>query len=437
LIYDLIGVGFGPANIALAIALEEEGLRGQHLFLERNAGPGWQENMMLAGSDIQNHPLRDLVTPVNPRSRYSFTNFLHEHGRLFEFLNLGITYPLREEYAQYVRWAADAFKGSVKYGVEVQDINIADDATAGGQSHYVVRTSQGVFRARTLIVAPGRSPNIPTMFEPLLGREVFHLTQYRPRIDALANTLQKGGSMAVVGASQSGVEIALDLERRFPAATVHCVIRSYGYRLKDTSPFSDEIYFPEFVDYYFNASTQNKARLNEELRYTNYSSVDADVLHQLYLTRYQHRLCGSERLQVHQNVQILEAKHSGSRISLNLHNEVSQDSGRLEVDGVVLATGFKNFGRGGKEELFHPLLKNLVAHLQVDEQLGVLVNRDYSARVADGSSIPALFLNGLCESTHGFGDAGSFSLLSLRAREIARAIAERKTFRPASEVAHA
>ena len=35
------------------------------------------------------------------------------------------------------------------------------------------------------------------------------------------------------------------------------------------------------------------------------------------------------------------------------------------------------------------------------------------------------------------GDAGSFSLLSLRAREIARAIAERKTSRPASEVAHA
>ncbi|MFM9921530.1 SidA/IucD/PvdA family monooxygenase [Variovorax sp. H27-G14] len=445
MIYDIIGVGFGPANIALAIALEEEGLGGTHLFLERNAGPGWQENMMLPGSDIQNHPLRDLVTPSNPRSRYSFTNFLHEHDRLFEFLNLGITYPLREEYAQYVRWAADAFKDNVRYGVEVEEITVGDDVTQGGRranvpgkgAHYVVRTSQGVFQARTLVVAPGRSPNIPQVFEPLMGREVFHLTQYRPRIEALMPLLSKGGAVAVVGASQSGVEIALDLERRFPAATVHCVIRSYGFRLKDTSPFSDEIYFPEFVDYYFNASAQNKSRLNEELRYTNYSSVDADVLHQLYLTRYMHRLRGSKRLQVHQSAQILKAKASGARISLSLHNDVNQDTGRLDVDAVVLATGFKNFGRDGKEELFHPLLKNIVSHLQVDEQLGALVNRDYSVRVAQGSELPMLFLNGLCESTHGFGDAGSFSLLSLRAREIARAIGARKpAARMSSEVLH-
>ncbi len=442
MIYDLIGVGFGPANIALAIALEEEGLQGSHLFLERNAGPGWQENMMLPGSDIQNHPLRDLVTPANPCSRYSFTNFLHEHGRLFEFLNLGITYPLREEYAQYVRWAADAFADSVEYGVDVEDISIECAAAPGTASHYVVRTSRGVYRARTLVLAPGRSPNIPTVFAPLLGPEVFHLTQYRPKIEALTSTLSKGGAVAVVGASQSGVEIALDLERRFPAATVHCLIRSYGFRLKDTSPFSDEIYFPEFVDYYFNASTQNKTRLNEELRYTNYSSVDGDVLHQLYLTRYQHRLRGSERLQVHQNVQILDASRvvrlGGSRISMGLYNDVTLDSGRLDVDAVVLATGFKNFGRSGKEEFFHPLLKNIIAHVQVDEQLGALVNRDYSVRVAEGGSIPALFLNGLCESTHGFGDAGSFSLLSLRAREIARAIAKHEpTIQASSEIAHA
>ena len=445
MIHDIIGVGFGPANIALAIALEEEGMAGTHLFLERNPGPGWQENMMLPGSDIQNHPLRDLVTPANPRSRYSFTNFLHEHDRLFEFLNLGITYPLREEYAQYVRWAADAFKETVRYGVEVEEITIADDVPKAGKgtnvpgngAHYVVRTSQGVLRARTLVVAPGRSPNIPKLFEPLMGRDVFHLTQYRPRIEVLAPLLSKGGSIAVVGASQSGVEIALDLERRFPAATVHCVIRSYGFRLKDTSPFSDEIYFPEFVDYYFNASAENKARLNEELRYTNYSSVDADMLHQLYLTRYLHKIRSSDRLRVHQNAHILEARVSGTRISLSLHNDMSQDTGRLDVDAVVLATGFKNFGRDGKEELFHPLLKNLVSYLQIDERLGALVNRDYSVRVSEGSNLPALFLNGLCESTHGFGDAGSFSLLSLRAREIARAIATRKlAARKSSEVLH-
>ena len=36
--------------------------------------------------------------------------------------------------------------------------------------------------------------------------------------------------------------------------------------------------------------------------------------------------------------------------------------------------------------------------------------------------MPALFLNGLCESSHGIGDAGSFSLLSLRAKTIAESL---------------
>ena len=64
-VYDVIGIGFGPANIALAIAMEEMEFAGTRLFLERHASTQWQPEMMLSGSDIQNHPSRDLVTPVS------------------------------------------------------------------------------------------------------------------------------------------------------------------------------------------------------------------------------------------------------------------------------------------------------------------------------------------------------------------------------------
>lgn len=90
--YDVVGIGFGPANLALAIALEEAGFAGSCLFLERRPSPQWQPEMLLPRSDIQNHPCRDLVTPRNPRSRYTFMNFLFENGRLFEHLNLGIEF---------------------------------------------------------------------------------------------------------------------------------------------------------------------------------------------------------------------------------------------------------------------------------------------------------------------------------------------------------
>jgi lysine/ornithine N-monooxygenase len=42
----------------------------------------------------------------------------------------------------------------------------------------------------------------------------------------------------------------------------------------------------------------------------------------------------------------------------------------------------------------------------------------------DGIALPPIYLNGLCESTHGFGDAGSFSLLALRSSTIARSVSE-------------
>ncbi|WP_197732940.1 lysine N(6)-hydroxylase/L-ornithine N(5)-oxygenase family protein [Paraburkholderia pallida] len=435
MIYDVIGIGFGPANIALAVALEESGFSGTRLFLERKQSAGWQENMLLPGSDIQNHPLRDLVTPANPRSRYSFTNFLHENNRLFEFLNLGITFPLRQEYAQYVRWVAQSFSKWVRYDTRVDSLSVDDESGSDGPV-FSISTPSGVYKARSVVVAPGRSPNIPRPFQHLLGPRAFHLTEYNARIEALGPQLAEGGAIAVVGASQSGVEIVLDLARRFPRAEVHSIIRSYGFRLKDTSPFSDEIYFPEFVDYYFNASPSGKARLNAELRSTNYSSVDGDVLHQLYMARYQQRLDGRDRLYMHQNADITAVTPDDERLAIDVTNHISGHASKIEVEAVVLATGFKNFGRGGKEELVHPLLLQVAEHLAIDPALGVGVNRNYSAQLRDGARLPPLFLNGLCESSHGFGDAGSFSLLALRAREIATALREITQVQSPCELEH-
>ncbi|WP_232290282.1 lysine N(6)-hydroxylase/L-ornithine N(5)-oxygenase family protein [Micromonospora sp. ATCC 39149] len=39
-----------------------------------------------------------------------------------------------------------------------------------------------------------------------------------------------------MGASQSAIEVMLDLSTRFPAARIVNVMSGYGYRFKDTSP---------------------------------------------------------------------------------------------------------------------------------------------------------------------------------------------------------
>lgn len=54
--HDLIGIGFGPSNIALAIALEEQRQNGHHidaLFIEKQPHFAWHKDMLLDGADTR------------------------------------------------------------------------------------------------------------------------------------------------------------------------------------------------------------------------------------------------------------------------------------------------------------------------------------------------------------------------------------------------
>lgn len=418
-VLDFVGIGFGPANIALAVALEEQGSDGSYVFLERHPSPGWQREMLLADSDIQNHPLRDLVTPANPRSHYSFTNYLHVHDRLFDFLNLGITFPMRREYADYVVWVARHFADHVRYGMDVRAISLA---TIDGRRLYRIDAGDATWYARSVVLAPGRTPNIPRVFEGTIGPGVFHLTGYEKALARVAPRLEAGGAIAVVGGSQSAVELVLDLAARFPASTVHAVHRAYSFRLKDTSPFSEEVYFPEFVDYYYNATAEGKRLLNAELKATNYSSADGDAIHKLYLKLYAQKIEGKETIRMHRSHEVESCEREGERYRLDVHERLTGVRKSLTADAVVLATGFKNFGRGLAEEPIHPLMLGIRGAFVADQNGGLHINRNYSLQPEDADATPPFFVNGLCESSHGFGDAGSFSILSLRAVDIASAL---------------
>src|ERR1700712_3496839 len=86
LVYDFIGIGFGPSNLALAIATQEHaqrsGLAPHVCFLEKKPAFNWHEGMLIDGSTMQISFLKDLVTLRNPASRFTFVNYLNERGRL-------------------------------------------------------------------------------------------------------------------------------------------------------------------------------------------------------------------------------------------------------------------------------------------------------------------------------------------------------------------
>jgi len=411
-ILDVLGIGFGPSNIALAIALEESGFTGSRLFLERSARETeWQEELLLPGSDIQHHALRDLVTPVNPRSRFGFLSYLEAHGRLFDFLNLPRSYAFRSDYARYVRWVSEQLSQHVRHGSHVLR------ARANG-GLYEVETADGeTLRTRALVLGIGRSPNVPAELAHLPRELCSHSREYLTQVRRMEASGARPRRIAVVGASQSAVEITLDLRTRWPDAQVFAIQRGYGYQTKDRSPFTHHVYFPEFVDHFFGAPQAVKNDLWTELKRTNYAAADDDVVNELYSALYEDRLREKQRVFPMTNVAVRKAEAApAGGVELTLRNRLDDREATLGVDHVILATGYRDLGVGGAREKLPAIAGDLAPSFDLTPEGTLAVNRDYSVRMRPGC--PLLFLNGMCEATHGFGDAGSFSLVAIRAATI-------------------
>lgn len=406
---DVLGIGFGPANIALAVAAAEEAAPWRARFIEAEFNPIWQGGLLIDSANIQNHPARDLATLRNPRSRFTFINYLFEMGRLVEHLNLPISFPLRKEYAQYISWVRTFFNEIVDYGERAVQISLIE--SADGICYEVLTTSGRSYRAHALVMATGRAPYIPPAFAGLQCDRVVHSRDYSFRVKELCDA---PGAVVVIGGSQSAVEITLDLARRFPRSSIYLYVRGPGLRLKDTSPFSEECFFPDFVSYYYNAPRRSKKILDHYLRPTNYSSVDDDVLHDLYLMIYEQRLDHLQRVFLQKHREVREVACSAGQVSLTVEEIHTGNIEKTTADLVILATGFRDIGPEPWQDPHPALISGVVDHFRLDPDGYLEIGEDY--RVTSVSQdIPPLFLNGLCETTHGIGDSGSFSLLSVRA----------------------
>ena len=160
-VLDFVGVGFGPSNLALAIAVKEHNDDPEVTrpvvaeFVEVKPEFGWHTGMLIPGATMQVSFLKDLVTPRNPRSEFSFLSYLTDRGRLAEFINYKTFFPTRLEFHDYLSWAAANVDANVRYGSCVTAIREVD----GAFDVDVTGTRAGRLRARNVVIAGGLSPN--------------------------------------------------------------------------------------------------------------------------------------------------------------------------------------------------------------------------------------------------------------------------------------
>ncbi|MGB8420123.1 SidA/IucD/PvdA family monooxygenase, partial [Paraburkholderia sp.] len=173
---DLLGIGFGPSNLALAIALDEDaratGRRLKTAFVEKKPGFAWHNGMLLQDSRMQISFLKDLVTLRDPCSPFSFLKYLQTQGRLEDFVNLRSFLPTRIEYDGYLRWAASSFDEQIHYGEAVLSVKPRSTGGKVRALEVVSRRADGSETTRiasNLVMAVGGRPLLPAPLAELDG----------------------------------------------------------------------------------------------------------------------------------------------------------------------------------------------------------------------------------------------------------------------------
>ncbi|MFH8515540.1 lysine N(6)-hydroxylase/L-ornithine N(5)-oxygenase family protein [Streptomyces gelaticus] len=420
LVHDLIGIGFGPSNVAMAIALSEHnsGVGRQEPvtahFFEQQPGFGWHRGMLIDDATMQVSFLKDLVTLRNPASEFSFLCYLQSKDRLIDFINHKNLFPLRVEFHDYFEWAAAKVDAMVSYGHEV--VSVTPFVHDGVVDHLdvTVRSEEGlkVHRARNLVIGTGLRPLMPAGVER--GDRVWHNSDLLRKIDGLEGTSPQ--RFVVVGAGQSAAENVAYLYRRFPGAEVCAVFSRYGYSPADDSSFANRIFDPGAVDDYFTAPDSVKSRLMAYHGNTNYSVVDIDLIDDLYRQMYQEKVLGTERLRFLNVSRVSEVEETPDGVRATVKSLVTGAETVLDADVVVFATGYSPADPLG-------LLGEAADRCLRDDEGRVRVERDY--RVSTDPSLRCgIYLQGGTEHTHGI----TTSLLSntaIRVGEILDSLLDR------------
>lgn len=417
-VHDLVGIGFGPSNLALAIAVTEHNETAAHpvtaRFLERQPAFGWHRGMLIDNATMQVSFLKDLVTMRNPASRFTFLCYLKERGRLVDFINHKNLFPLRIEFHDYFEWAAAQVADLVTYGRAAVEVT----PVAGGE-FFDVRDSAGeVVRARDIVLGTGLRPRMPAGVPT--DDHIWHTSELLHRIDGLAEPKR----LVVVGAGQSGAEVTAFLHDRFPRAEVCGVFSRYGYSPSDDSSFANRIFDPQAVDEFYTAPDHVKQQLMGYHANTNYSVVDIDLINDLYRREYQEKVRGARRLRLFNVARPAQVLRTDDGVRVTVETLTTGERTVLDADVVVFATGYLPADPVGH-------LGDVANYCVRDEQGRLRVDRDYRVRTGEDLRC-GIYLQGGTEHTHGI-TSSLLSNTAVRVGEILQAVTARRVNHPAGQ----
>jgi lysine N6-hydroxylase len=401
----VLAVGGGPANLSLAALAEPIGDCSVSV-LESRTSVAWHPGLLWGNSRLQVSSVKDLVSLVDPRSRFSFLNFLHEQGRLYRHLVANPHFVSRKEFDQYFTWAAQLLGTYLDERVEA----VEHDGT-----RFVVQTSRGRWSADHLVLGVGQVPCAPAFTKQIDSPALWHASSHLER-----GLPVEGKDVLLVGGGQSGAEVALDLisGRTGLPRRLTWVTGRDGLSPMDDSPFANEWFNPSYVEYFHGLSEEQRANLSGK-QLGAIRGITQDLLAQVYKRLYEidylttaqftHRLLAGVELS---GLAEVPGGFHGSLV-----DTVTGAGQEITADLVVLATGF----RSELPAFMEPLGGRLPIRGDAYE-----VERDYRVRW-DGPDANRIYVQNGARRTHGVGDP-NLSLAAWRSATILNSLLGREVY---------
>ena len=361
---------------------------------------------------MQTEFYRDLVTPIDPTSKFSFLNYLKAQARLDQFLCSSTIYPTRREFEDYFRWVAGQI-GEVIFGVDVNCV----DYDAQKNLFVIDAGSHGRCVTKHIVFGSGARPRS--------GVEVSRSDRIVDVSKLLAFTFPELlNRILVVGGGQSAAECLSYLLDRFSERPVRIdwVTNETSFRALDTSNFSRETFSTAYAQMFSSLSSEARDKINEDDKSVanGMPPLYAQTLYQR-LYRLRHFPPADKALPSRASSSQHRSRRDARRARRGFVTAHIVSTGKTDVvvyDCVILCTGLDD----------ETILDSSIIGPELGRRLHKNQDRDGYAVTWDGPPDRMIFVQSQNKVTHGLGDT-SFVTAPGRNAAILNSIAGREIYK--------
>ena len=316
----------------------------------------------------------------------------------------------RQEFEDYYRWATSGLP-QLQFNSRVEKVDFDDRSQL-----FEITVDAQTFRAKNVVVGTGLTPCIPACCENIESPRIFHAGEFAYRTIAPA-----WKRIALVGGGQTAAELFLYLMQEYKShdLALTWVTRRHNLLPMDDSPFINEFFYPEYSEYFFDLAPKIKDQLLNKQRLAS-DGISLALLQSIHQRLYEQRIITPKSTMpiIMSSTELLDLHLSDKGVSLQIGHEDSNRVHNVEVDAVILCTGYE---------------------YRVPEFLALLINRfdfhdskprlqrDFSVHLKSGDSDRKLYLQNAGRHTRGVADP-NLSLTSWRSATILNSIFGREIF---------